>query len=188
MQRALWILEACPLALQQPHCSLEEACSSALVLLQHHTTNSSSCLYNTTEKYAAVNLPENKMCCWCIPFCRSKGKTKLCNCLSAPCIDHVKARRSVHLRLPKKTHLLSLYASANNLTTVQKLQRWCKFSRQWQPDLMLTWSASKAWRPTGTPLHLISQQAALKQRAETLQIGTACQARLGLMALLSRLC
>ncbi len=56
---------------------------------------------------------------------------------------------------------------------------------------MLTWSASKAWRPTGTPLpllHLVSQQAALQQRAEALQIGAACQARLGLMALLSRLC
>jgi len=64
VQRALWILVACPLALQQPHCSLEEACSSALVLLQHQTTNSSSCLYKTTEKDAAIDLPENKICCW----------------------------------------------------------------------------------------------------------------------------
>lgn len=56
---------------------------------------------------------------------------------------------------------------------------------------MPTWSASKAWRPTGTPLpllHLVSQQAALQQGAEALQIGAACQARLGLMALLGRLC
>ena len=42
VQRTLWILVACPLALQQPQCSLEEACSSALLLLLHHTTNSSS--------------------------------------------------------------------------------------------------------------------------------------------------
>ena len=64
VQRALWILVACPLALQQPHCSLEGACSSALLLLQHHTANSKSCLYKITEKDAAINLPESKMCCW----------------------------------------------------------------------------------------------------------------------------
>ena len=56
VQRALWILVACPLALQQPHCSLEGACSSALLLLHHQTVHSSQCLCKTTEENAATNL------------------------------------------------------------------------------------------------------------------------------------